>query len=97
MLSLRKVHLGGTLFVGDATMSIRALDSTNEFELFLDMQRVPLLLLLGGQPGYQDDTFYSRIFRKNMDCQKQAGIYIQLFRAGRFNFHHPDVFNSFCS
>jgi uncharacterized protein involved in outer membrane biogenesis len=58
MLSLRKLHLDGTLFVGDATMSIRALDSTNEFEVLLNMQRVPLFLMIGGKPEYDVDSFY---------------------------------------
>lgn len=51
-------HWEGEFIRGDADISIQALEAGAEIDIYLDMQRIPLLLMLGGEPRYQADSFY---------------------------------------
>jgi hypothetical protein len=58
VLSSRQLHWDGTFVSGDAELTIRALDKGAEIDGYLDLRRIPLLLMLGGQPKYDPDAFY---------------------------------------
>ena len=58
VLTSRQLHWDGTFLSGDAELTIRALDKGAEIDGYLDARRIPLLLLLGGQPKYDPDAFY---------------------------------------
>jgi hypothetical protein len=58
LLSSRQLSWDGKFSAGNAELSIRALDTSNEFQAYFDVQRIPLLLLAGGEPEYQPGSFY---------------------------------------
>jgi hypothetical protein len=58
LLSSRQLNWNGKFSAGNAEFSIRALDTGNEFQLYFDVQRLPLLLMMGGEPDYQPGSFY---------------------------------------
>lgn len=58
VLSSRQLRWDGTFLSGDVELTIRALDRGAEIDAYLDARRIPLLLMLGGQPDYDLDAFY---------------------------------------
>jgi hypothetical protein len=58
LLSSRQLNWNGKYSAGNAELSIRALDTSNEFHLYFDAQRLPLLLIVGGEPDYDSGAFY---------------------------------------
>jgi len=58
LLSSRQLNWNGKFSAGNAELSIRALDTGNEFQLYFDAQRLPLILMMGGEPEDQPGSFY---------------------------------------
>lgn len=53
-----QLNFDGTSLIGNVELGIKALEDTNKFTAFVDMQRIPLILMIGGQPNYTQDSFY---------------------------------------
>ncbi|MBV1959420.1 MAG: hypothetical protein KUG53_01675 [Pseudomonadales bacterium] len=58
VLSARKFSVDGTALIGDAMFTVKPLDEGADIDLYLDLKRAPLVLLLGGNPEYQADSIY---------------------------------------
>ncbi len=58
VLSASELSWGGNFVVGDAEFTVRALDKGAEIDGYLNARRIPLMLMLGGQPKYDPDAFY---------------------------------------
>ena len=63
VLTSRQISWDGTFSEGTAELSIRVLESGNEFNAYFDVQRLPLILLLGGDPEYKPGSFYRARFK----------------------------------
>jgi len=57
-LVTNQLNFNGTSLIGDVDLSIKALPDTNTVSAFVDMQRIPIILMMGGQPSYTPDSFY---------------------------------------
>jgi hypothetical protein len=53
-----QINFDGTSLIGNVDLNIKAMKDTNKFTAFVDMQRIPLILMMGGQPSYTQDSFY---------------------------------------
>ncbi|MBV1916169.1 MAG: AsmA family protein [Pseudomonadales bacterium] len=58
VLSTRKLSVDGSALIGEAKLSLAPLAEGADIDLYLDVKRTPLLVLLGGQPDYQPDSVY---------------------------------------
>jgi uncharacterized protein involved in outer membrane biogenesis len=70
-LSSRDIHWDGTLSSGSAEFLVQATDAGVETDIYLDIQRLPLLLLLGGEPNYDPDAIYRARVRTRGNSLKE--------------------------
>lgn len=58
VLSTQQMNWSGTFSSGDAKLSIRAGEEGSDIDLYFDVERIPLLWLLGGEPDNNPDSYY---------------------------------------
>jgi uncharacterized protein involved in outer membrane biogenesis len=73
VLSSHELSWDGTLSIGDAELTIQALRDEARFDIYLDVERMPLVFLMGGEPEYQSDSFYrARVEARGNSLQELA-------------------------
>ncbi len=58
VLSSKELSWGGTFIRGSGDITLEALDKGAAVELDLNLNRLPLLLMMGGEPEYDPNAFY---------------------------------------
>jgi len=74
VLTSRQISWDGTFSKGTAELSIRVLESDNEFNAYFNVQRLPLLLLLGGEPEYKPGSFYRARLKSTGNSLREVAL-----------------------
>jgi AsmA family protein len=69
-LTSRKIAWEGKFSAGKANLMLQATDAGVNADVYLDIQRLPLLLLLGGVPKHNPDSIYRARLRAHGDSMK---------------------------
>ena len=96
VLSSKRIHWDGNFLAGDAELVIRALGETNEIDLYLDLERVPLFQFFGGVSDNQPGAMYRARVRAVGNTLRQMarssnGVLLINAGGGRLDNHGVDL------